>query len=129
MLMLNGVNMQQHAGTYDTVSRQWIYTFAEVMPEYPGGEQALNNYLASNLRYPKGNEEMQTSVSLAFIIQPDGKTAFARALNKPVKEYTRLDKEMIIIVEKMPKWKPGRNKGIAVPVKMFLRIPCILLGE
>ena len=93
-----------------------IFEVAEEMPEFPGGQKALMEYINRNLKYPaeahaKG---IQGRVIVTFVIQKDGSiadTEVARSVDP------NLDKEAVRIISSMPKWKPGKQRGQAVNVK------------
>jgi hypothetical protein len=50
------------------------YTYVEQMPEYPGGMEAMQDYLTKNLRYPEKAkiDNIKGHVVLKFIVQEDG---------------------------------------------------------
>jgi len=91
------------------------YTVVEVMPQFPGGTKALLKYLSSNLKYPAQalKNEIQGKVYIRFIVTENGDIAKAtvmRSLNKDC------DKEALRVIRNMPKWKPGKQNGVRVPV-------------
>ena len=97
-----------------------IYDRVEVRPVFPGGDVALMKYLSDNIDYPKDVVEkgIQGMVVLRFVIAPDGSISdieVTRSLD-PI-----LDKEAIRVVEKMPKWEPGRQEN--KPVYVFYNLP------
>ncbi len=97
-----------------------IYKSVEVLPEFPGGLEALLNYLSRNIRYPEEahNANEQGKVVVKFVVDKDGTVCDAEIL-KGVSE--SLDKEAIRVVESMPKWTPGTVKG--QPVDCFFTLP------
>jgi TonB family C-terminal domain len=91
------------------------YTTVEVMPQFPGGTKALSRYISSNLKYPAQalKNEIQGKVYIRFIVTENGditKATVMRSLNKDC------DKEAIRVIRNMPKWKPGKQNGVRVPV-------------
>lgn len=85
-------------------------------PSFPGGESAMKSYLNSNVKYPAVAEEngVQGRVIVQFIIEKDGSISDVKVASGVD---LSLDKEAIRVVKAMPKWNPGKLKGIAVRVK------------
>lgn len=93
-----------------------VYSLVEVMPQFPGGTEALSSYFSKAIRYPKSalRDSVEGRVYVKFIIGQTGgigKVWIARGLRKD------LDKEAMRVIRKMPKWIPGRRKGVPVNVK------------
>lgn len=85
-------------------------------PSFPGGESAMKSYLNSNVKYPAVAQEngVQGHVIVQFIIEKDGSISDVKVASGVD---LSLDKEAIRVVKAMPKWNPGKLKGIAVRVK------------
>lgn len=98
-----------------------VYTNAEVMPEYPGGESALSNFVENNIEYPQNavDANKEGTVNVSFVVDEKGKIV------KPMTEGNAvgdgLDDAAVKIVNKFPDWKPGTVKG--KPVKTRLTLP------
>lgn len=98
------------------VNEDVVYTTADVMPKFPGGNSALLDWLRNNVHYPKVAAEahLQGCVVVCFIVEKDGSLTNVRAF----KDYApSLEKEAIRVVKSMPNWIPGRDGGKAVRVK------------
>ena len=97
-----------------------IYTQVEQIPQFPGGDQALLQFLAKNVKYPPEASEhgIQGKVVLRFVVEPDGSITDIK-VEKSVDPL--LDKEAIRVVKKMPKWIPGRQNG--QPVRVYYSLP------
>ena len=98
-----------------------IFTIVEQMPSFPGGDAALMQYLAKNIKYPAVAEDMgiQGRVICQFVIERDGSVSdvrIARGVDPS------LDKEAMRVVSSMPKWIPGRQNGQFVRVKYSLPV-------
>lgn len=93
--------------------------WAEVLPEFPGGNDSLNAFIKQNLQYPESAKEqgVEGIVVITFIVEKDGSIAFLR-IDQSVNE--ELDAEAIRLVNIMPKWEPG-NIGPS-----FTRVPYTL---
>ncbi len=97
----------------------------EEMPEFPGGEAALKQYIASNTIYPES--EKQTGIHgrayVTFKITKEGKVTdarIARGLHPP------MDKEAVRVVSLMPDWKPGKKDGKPVDVTYTVPVEFVL---
>ncbi len=98
-----------------------VFDTVEVMPEFPGGMQALMKYLAMNIKYPVKAQEAGTQgrVIVQFIVNKEGAVTdptVARSVE------SSLDQEAIRIVKAMPAWTPGLQKGEPVNVKFTLPV-------
>ena len=98
-----------------------IYIVVEEMPKYPGGEDALYEYIYSAIEYPADALENKISgeVTVRFSVTKKGDISQATVL-KGVDE--SLDAEAIRIVAKMPKWTPGTQAGRPVNVWKVVKI-------
>lgn len=97
------------------------FDVVEQMPEFPGGQEALMQFLRQEVKYPKEAEEkgLQGRVVVRYIIEKDGSISEVE-IAKSVNEY--LDAEAIRVVNAMPKWIPGKQKGEPVRVKFTIPI-------
>lgn len=100
---------------------QVIHIRVEKMPEFPGGQDALNRYLVRNIKYPLLAQEngIQGRVVCQFVVNSDGSIVDISVV-RGVEE--SLDKEAIRVIQSMPKWTPGRQGGKSVRVKYTLPI-------
>lgn len=89
--------------------------------EYPGGEEALREFIKQNLRYPDSCIEVQVQgrVILMLIIEKDGKISSVQMKRSVCDDMTN---EAIRIVKKMPKWKPAKMNGEKVRCREYLPI-------
>lgn len=97
-----------------------LVDFAEQMPEFPGGQEALNAYLAKEVKYPEVARAHGVSgtVIVEFVVEKDGSISNVKVKN-PL--FPPCDEEVLRVISSMPKWIPARNKG--VPVRSFSQIP------
>ncbi len=97
-----------------------VFKVVEVNPEFPGGEEALYKYLAENIKYPvmAKNNKVEGRVYITFVIEKDGTVSDAKVLRSVNEE---LDAEALRVINAMPKWKPGTQRG--VPVRVQYNIP------
>ena len=105
----------------EEVDEQEIFTIVEEMPEYPGGIAAALKWIANELKYPAIAQEngVQGRVTVRFTINADGSVVDPSIL-RGVDPH--LDKEALRVIGKMPKWKPGKQRGKAVRVSYNLPV-------
>jgi hypothetical protein len=98
-----------------------VYTIVDEMPEYPGGKIELGIFVRKNIPHAGTDDQGNAYVVLdiQFIINTEGKAIEAKLLNPQNK---KLEKDVIEVVDKMPLWKPGKNKGKIVSVQCNLSI-------
>jgi len=92
-----------------------VYTVIEQMPQFPGGEGELLNYINKNIKYPVIAQEngVQGKVILRFVVSKTGtvdKVEVIRSLDPAC------DKEAVRVVKTLPKFIPGKQNGINVAV-------------
>jgi protein TonB len=105
------------ADSLSTFENSAVYTFAEVMPVFPGDGFAA--FLSRNIKYPVLEKEMgmQGTVYVSFIITSRGTVAGVKCV-KEVLGATGLTKESMRVIRMMPRWTPGMNNGKPVNVRM-----------
>ena len=88
----------------------------EQMPSFPGGPQALLNYLSEHINYPEGYEEIciQGRVVITFVVEKDGSLSDITVVKSLEKAF---DEEALRAVKSMPNWIPGMQDGKPVRVK------------
>ena len=93
----------------------------EQMPSFPGGQKALLEYLAANVRYPDDCGEIcfQGRVVVSFVVERDGSITEAKVVKSV---YPSLDEEALRVVNGMPKWSPGKLNGETVRIKYVIPI-------
>ena len=109
-------------------SRDNTFIVAEKMPEFPGGQSALVEFIKTNMRYPEKAIKLgdEGKVMVTFVVNPEGKVIDPEVKMSISKE---LDAEAIRIVKQMPEWKPGMQNGKAVNVQLTLPILFKLVKE
>lgn len=98
-----------------------VYDNVEQMPAYPGGMEALNNYIMKNIKYPPKAAEngIQGRVIVTFVITKEGKMTKAK-VKKSIDPL--LDAEALRVVKTMHKWIPGRQNGKVVNVQFTIPV-------
>lgn len=118
----NGVDASLTEGGEGDGDAPEILTFAEQMPEFPGGVEEMYKYLNKNIQYPPMAREngVEGKVVLTFVVGADGKITQIERVGKPLN--WGCDEEAIRVVKSMPNWTPGKQNGKAVTVKFTLPI-------
>lgn len=98
-----------------------IFVVVEEQPEFPGGQAALMKFLSENIRYPVIAQEngIQGRVICSFVVEKDGSITDVQVVRGVDPS---LDKEAVRVIQSMPKWKPGKQRGKAVRVRFTLPI-------
>ena len=97
-----------------------VYQIVEEMPQFPGGEKALMEYIAKNLTYPQEARDkgVEGRVFIGMVIEKDGSVSNVKVLRGISQE---CDAEAVRVISSLPKWKPGKMKG--EPVQVSYQIP------
>ena len=97
-----------------------VFFIVEDMPEFPGGELALRKFIANSIKYPVIAQEngIQGKVYVNFVVDKDGSITNARIARGVDRS---LDQEALRVVNTLPKWKPGQQRG--KPVKVSYTVP------
>ena len=98
-----------------------IFEIVENMPEFPGGMAELMKFLQQNIKYPEQarKDSIQGRVIVQFTIKKTGEVSNTTVIRSVSPE---LDAEAIRVVNAMPLWTPGEQKGEPVNVKFTLPI-------
>lgn len=110
----------QQAGESGATDADAVYANVPEMPQFPGGNEALLNYLRTNIKYPSVCREnhIQGRVIVTFIINKDGSVETPRVVRGV---HGDLDNEALRVISLMPTWLPGRLNG--EPVRVIYSIP------
>ena len=117
LLMVNTNAMAQSK----KIANDKVLEKAEVMPQFPGGDQAMMKFVSENVQYPEEAKEKEISgrVLVGFIVEKDGsvnEVKIVRGIGGGC------DEEAVRVVKVMPKWKPGKEKGKPVRVSYMMPI-------
>jgi len=105
-----------------------VFVKTDIMPTFPGGDDALMEYMQSTVNYPKmvKKDGISGTVYVFFCIDKDGYVCDVNVV-RGVKNAEALDKEAAKAVLFMPRWTPGyqNEKSVKVqftfPIKFKLR--------
>ena len=121
LMALFGLTTVSAQKTVVAQKNQKVFDVVEQMPEYPGGIQALFEYLSQNVKYPADAEKQKVEgrVIATFVVETDGSISSIEVV-KPA--FPSLDAEAIRVLSGMPKWTPGKQSGKEVRVKYTVPI-------
>lgn len=98
-----------------------LLDFAEIDPEFPGGEAEMNKFIQENILYPQEAIEKgeQGIVYVQFVVRKNGDINDVEIV-RGVSE--SLDKEAARVIKKMPRWRPGKQNDEYVNVRFTIPI-------
>ena len=116
LMSLFGLTTLSAQKTVVAKKNQQVFDVVEKMPEYPGGQAALFEYLQKNVKYPADAEKKKVEgrVLVTFVVNTDGSITDIEVVRKT---FPSLDAEAVRVISGMPRWKPGEQKGQKVRVK------------
>ena len=108
---------------FDTLSQRTVYLEVDSMPEFPGGSDSLFKFIVNNLKWWNPEADAFGTVIVSVIVETDGSLT-NKYLVRGI--YSEADNEAMRLISIMPKWKPGKCNGKAVPVKTVVPIKFVL---
>lgn len=98
------------------------YDYVEVKPSFPGGNEALLDYINKNRHYPADAYErgIEGRVTCSFVVNSNGNISHIKVIRGCHKS---LNQEAIRLLMEMPDWLPGRHMAHSVPVRVVHSIP------
>ena len=105
-----------------------IYRSVDQMPEYPGGNAALQEYVKTHIKYPAKalKNKIEGRVIVEFVVDKKGKIGEVKVIRSVDKN---LDKEAVRVVKSLPEFTPGRQNGQDVSVWYTLPVVFTLPQE
>ena len=101
------VAMADDPATKETEEVFWDIYYIPPQPEFPGGQEALMEWIEQNKVYPQEaiDKGIEGRVIVKFTVEEDGTVTNGKIVRgvDPL-----LDKEALRLVSIMPKWKPAR---------------------
>lgn len=97
-----------------------IFVVVENPAEFPGGQEALFQYIVNNIQYPEQakKENISGRVFVSFIVEKDGSISNAEVIRGIG---GGCDEEALRVVRNMPRWNPGTQRG--KPVRFQYTLP------
>jgi TonB family protein len=107
-------------------AKDGVYLNVDEMPEFPGGVNEMVTFIQKNTKYPKAarKEGWKGKVFVSLVIDEKGDVTMAKVSKSS--GYEILDNEAIRVINKMPKWKCGKQNGEKVKVRITMPINFIL---
>lgn len=104
----------------ESVEEMEIFTVVEDQPNFPGGDEARILYLKDNIKYPQMAREsgIQGTVYVTFVVERNGSVTDVKVLRGIG---GGCDEEAIRVIENMPKWNAGKQRG--KPVRVQFNMP------
>jgi periplasmic protein TonB len=109
------------------VEEQQIFMVVENSPAFPGGDAARMKFLQDNIKYPQMAREsgIQGTVYVTFVVERNGSVTDVKILRGIG---GGCDEEALRVVQNMPKWEPGKQRGKPVRVQFNMPIKFTLAG-
>ena len=99
--------------------KDFVYDVVEKMPSFPGGSEALKEYLKKNTMYPNPDACITGRVVVVFVVDEKGNVGDVKVARSVEPSF---DAEAVRVVKAMPRWNPGTEKGKAVKVRYTLPV-------
>lgn len=111
----------------EEISEPEIFMVVEESPQFPGGDEMRLKFLSENLKYPQAAREasVEGTVYISFVIETDGtitNTRIVRGIGQGC------DEEALRVIQLMPKWQPGKQRGKPVRVQFNMPVRFSLAG-
>jgi TonB family protein len=122
---VNEVVVVGYAGHIAGADDPNVFNIVEEMPEFPGGELEMRKFIAQRVKYPVIAQDngIQGKVYVTFVVEKDGSVGrikIARGVDPS------LDAEAMRVVNEMPAWTPGKQRGVNVAVAYTVPIEFVL---
>ncbi len=116
------VSVGNSADGMQTYREVFEYDYVEEKPTFPGGNEALLDYINKNRHYPADAYEqgIEGRVTCSFVVNSNGNISNIKVIRGCHKS---LNKEAIRLLAEMPCWHPGRHLSHCVPVRVVHSIP------
>ena len=111
----------------ESASNERIFEVVEVMPKFPGGDEALVNYIEQNFKPTPDaiKYAIEGRILISFVVNSDGSITDV----KPILPTSRqlgygLEEAAAEMIKAMPPWTPGmqRNKKVAVRYTLPIKV-------
>ena len=102
-----------------------LLSMAADKPQYPGGDEALNKYITTNLKYPQVAKDngIEGIVGVQFLVKEDGSIGSIKIIRMVDPD---LEQEAVRLVKNMPAWIPADKDGSPVEAPAQVNVPFIL---
>ena len=106
----------------EDIQEEEVFLSVEENPEFPGGPAKLLEYVQKNLKYPMMAREsdIQGRVFVGFVVEKDGSITNVKVMRGIG---GGCDEEAVRVVQSLPKFKPGKQRGN--PVRVAYTLPIV----
>ncbi|MFV0598504.1 MAG: energy transducer TonB [Bacteroidales bacterium] len=128
LIMVCAFSLNVNAQEKKSDNSDVVFTVVENEAEFPGGVEAMNRFMAENIKYPTlaKQKNIEGKVIISFIVEKNGTLSDIRTI-KDIGE--GCGDEGVRIVKLMPKWKPAKQKGQPVRQQFLLPISFVLTNK
>jgi periplasmic protein TonB len=128
LIMVFAFSLNVNAQEKKSDNSDVVFTVVENEAEFPGGVEAMNRFMAENIKYPTlaKQKNIEGKVIISFIVEKNGTLSDIRTI-KDIGE--GCGDEGVRIVKLMPKWKPAKQKGQPVRQQFLLPISFVLTNK
>lgn len=116
---------EKNGAQYDDLTKRYVYSFVQQMPNYKGGDIALmNDFIKSFNYYFQPNENNQTKLQFQFVVDTKGNLIGARIYGKKAESLTNFEKAGLKTLVMLKDWKPGKhnNKNVNVILTKIINV-------
>lgn len=116
------ISVGNSSGGCQTYKEVFEYDYVEVKPSFPGGNEALLEYINKNRHYPADAYErgIEGRVTCSFVVNSNGNISHVKVIRGCHKS---LNEEAMRLLSEMPSWSPGQHLSHCVPVRVVHSIP------
>ena len=120
ILILLTISINDYAQNIDTTDTEPIFSIVEEPAQFPGGDDALSKFIHENIKYPREaiKNKISGTVYVQFVVEKDGSISDVKVVRGIG---GGCDEEAVRVVKSMPKWEPGKQRG--VPVRVYFTLP------
>lgn len=91
-----------------TADEKEVFVNIDVMPQFPGGEEKMLEFINNNIKYPNTESCVQGRVIVRFVVTKTGSIENIEVVRSLEPSF---DKEAVRVIKLMPKWIPGKLNG------------------
>ena len=104
------------------MNKDEVFQVVEQQAEFPGGGAALFKWLRENIKYPEAASlnKIEGKVIMLFVVEKDGSISGITVRRSANEDF---DNEAIRVLKAMPKWTPGKQRG--VDVRSYFTLPVV----
>ena len=119
----NHENSIMQGGFYDSITKKYVYTVVDQMPEYIGGESEFLMDFVNSFKYRASDkQQIQTYLKVQFVVDVNGRLTGARIYDKGLSNLSEFEVAGLKTLGRLGKWKSGKRMGQNVNVLLTKRI-------